>query len=106
MEHINTRYRVTHVPRVLHGLGVRFHATGTISNDEGVKIYDYYKADKVNIQMLDALQAWCPDMSVKVMRPSYAPEISTLALCFPKRGFYKQIKQTKQTKETQESQNV
>ena len=82
-------YQITKAASFLYGIGVSFHADGVLSRD-GVKLFDYYKADRISREQRDKILAWCPLVEFKTTSPEYAPELKSVLICFPKAGYFKE----------------
>ena len=81
-------YKITEAPRMLYRAGVSYHAFGTIKQGK-TALFNYYKCDKVTAEQLATIRQYCPDMQVKGIGATYAPELRSVALCFPKIAFYR-----------------
>lgn len=87
---MSKRFKNTMAASTLYGLGISYHATGTISEQgRKEKLFDFYTADKVTEEQKAALLAIAPDVQFKTIGPQYAPEIKRVAICFPKAAFYR-----------------
>ena len=84
-------YQISQAASFLYGIGVSFHADGVLSRD-GVKLFDYYKADKITQEQRDKILAWCPLAEFKTASPEYAPEMKSVLVCFPKAAYFRQRK--------------
>lgn len=82
-------YKINQAARELYRAGVSYHAYGTITQGK-TALFDYYKADKVTDEQLEALRQYCPDVQVKGSRSEYAPELRSVLVCFPKAAWYRQ----------------
>lgn len=85
------KYQISQAAPFLYRAGVSFHATGTLERD-GVKLFDYYKADKVSADQRAAILAWCPLAEFKTAIPAYAPELRDVLICFPKAAYFRERK--------------
>ena len=81
-------YRITQAASFLYDRGVYFHETGTLTKN-GVKLFDYYKADSIDATQKAAILKWCKDARFFSSSPEYAPELRRTMICFPKAGFYR-----------------
>lgn len=82
------KYQVTMVPAFLYGIGVSYHATGTL-NKNGVKLFDWYKADSITTEQKATILKWCKDARFFNTCSEYAPELKKVMVAFPKAGFYR-----------------
>lgn len=82
------KYQISQAAPFLYRAGVSFHATGTLKRD-GLKLFDYYKADKISAAQKAAILKWCKDVRFFSSSPEYAPELKSVMICFPKAAFYK-----------------
>ena len=81
-------YRIGKAAWFLHDIGLRFHETGTLSKGK-VKLFDYYKADKVTVEQKALILKWCKDARFFNSRKQYAHELTRTMIAFPKAGFYR-----------------
>lgn len=84
----NLPYKISEAASVIYRAGISYHAFGTIKQGRAA-LFDYYKCDKVTTEQLATIRQYCPDMQVKVISATYAPELRSVALCFPKVAFYR-----------------
>lgn len=81
-------YKISEAASVIYRAGVSYHAFGTIKQGK-TALFEYYKCDKVSPDQLETIRAFCPDVQVKGISATYAPELRSVALCFPKIAFYR-----------------
>jgi hypothetical protein len=81
-------YKISEAASVIYRAGVSYHAFGTIKQGRAA-LFNYYKCDKVTEEQLETIRQYCPDVQVKGIAPTYAPELRSVALCFPKIAFYR-----------------
>ena len=86
-----SRYRITEAPYRMYKAGISFYESGTLERN-GVKIFDYYKADKISADQKSAILAWCPLAEFKGSSPEYAPELRNILICFPKAAYFRERK--------------
>ena len=78
-------------PYILHRLGVSYHANGTIDcKKTGVKLYDFYRVDKLRPAQRRAIQRIQRDVQFMGSRSEYAPELTSALVCIPKAALYRQ----------------
>jgi len=83
------KYQITQAPCFLYRNGITFHADGTLSRN-GVKMFDYYKADSITQEQRQKILKWCPLAEFKTASPEHAPELKSVLICFPKAGYFKE----------------
>ena len=76
-------YKITEAASRLYRVGVSYHDYGTIKKGK-IAYFDYYKADKITDAQLATIREFCPDVQLQGIRSEYAPEIKSVAICFPK----------------------
>ena len=81
-------YKITEAPRMLYHAGISYHAFGTLKIGKSA-YFDYYKADKITDAQLAIIREFCPDVQLQGVRKEYAPEIRSVAVCFPKAAWYR-----------------
>lgn len=81
-------YKITEAPRMLYRAGISYHAFGTLKIGKSA-YFDYYKADMITDSQLEAIREFCPDVQLQGVRKEYAPEIKSVAVCFPKAAWYR-----------------
>ena len=81
-------YKISDAARQLYRAGVSYHDYGTIKQGS-TALFNYYKCDKVTEGQLATIRQYCPDVQVKGIRSEYAPEIKSVAICFPKAAWYR-----------------
>ena len=81
-------YRIGNAAGFLHGIGVSFYDTGNLTKGK-VKLFDYYKVDKLSVEQKAAILIWCKDARFFNSRKEYAPELTSTMIAFPKAGFYR-----------------
>ena len=81
-------YKISLAPSFLYDIGVSYHATGNLTKNK-VKLFDYYKADKVTVEQKAKILKWCKDARFFNSASEYAPELRAVMICFPKAGFYR-----------------
>ena len=81
-------YRISDAGSKLYSAGVSYHDYGTIKQGK-TALFTYFKADKITDTQLAAIKAFCPDVQVKGLRSQYAPELTSVAICFPKTAWYR-----------------
>lgn len=76
----------------LYRLGVSYHKTGVIV-EPGTKtaLFDYFGCDKVNAEQRAALIENVPHVHFFGLAPSYAPELQSVCIAFPKAGYFRQL---------------
>ena len=84
-------YRITNAPRFLYDNGVSFYECGVLTKN-GVKMFDYYKADSITQSQKNAILNWCPLAEFKTASPQFAPELKSVLICFPKAGYFRERK--------------
>ena len=83
------KYPTTRVPSMLYRLGVSYHATGTLQDGDGNKLFDFYKADKTTPEQEETLAQMVKGFRVMYSGPQYAPEQRKPILCFPKSAYWR-----------------
>ena len=81
-------YKITEAPRMLYRAEVHYHAFGTLKIGKSA-YFDYYKTDKITDAQLATIREFCPDVQLQGIRSEYAPEIRSVAVCFPKAAWYR-----------------
>lgn len=81
-------YKKADTASTIYRLGISYYAFGTLSQGKA-KLFDYFKCDKVTQEQIEALRSFCPDLQIKGVSPSYAPELRSVLLCFPKAAWYR-----------------
>lgn len=81
-------YKISEAGSRLYRAGVSYHAYGTIKQGNDA-LFTYFKADKVTDEQLATLKQYCPDVQVKGIGAQYAPELRSVAICFPKAAWYR-----------------
>ena len=81
-------YKITEAASRLYRAGVSYHAFGTLKVCK-TAYFDYYKADKITDKQLATIREFCPDVQLQGIRSEYAPEITCVAICFPKAAWYR-----------------
>jgi hypothetical protein len=77
-------YKITCAPAFLYGIGVNYHATYNIKGDDGAALYDGYAVDRLSGEQMGDVLKWCKFAQFKSVKPSYAPEIKSTLIMFPK----------------------
>lgn len=87
-----SRFRMSDAPSLLHSLGVRYHASGTLRRN-GAALFDYYRCDRRPATdreaLLAAIRERAPDARIMLSRPEYAPEQAHMVIAFPKAAWYR-----------------
>lgn len=81
-------YKAGLMASTLYKAGVSYHDYGTIKQGK-TALFTYFKADRITDTQLAAIKAFCPDVQVKGLRSQYAPELTSVAICFPKAAWYR-----------------
>ena len=81
-------YKISDAASQLYRAGISYHAYGTLKVCK-TAYFDYYKADKVTDAQLTIIREFCPDVQLQGIRSEYAPEIKSVAICFPKAAWYR-----------------
>lgn len=80
------------IPSFLTSIGVSYHATGTLDhkleNGKTIKVYDFFKVDRLTIEQQNMIRAQIKDCCFKVSVSQYAPEQRKALICIPKKAFY------------------
>ena len=79
-------------PMFLDSIGITYHGYGTITHEPTkTKIFDYYDCDKLTDKQIEILKQSVKNMRIVTSAPSYAPELKSYKLCFPKVGFQRVV---------------
>ena len=84
------KYPTTLVPSLLYSLGISYHATGTLQDVNGHKIYDFYKVDSLTPEQEETLKQTVRGFRIMYAGSQYAPEQRKPILCFPKAAYWRQ----------------
>lgn len=80
------------IPSFLYSIGVSYHANGTLdhklSSGKTIKVYDFFKVDKLTEYQKEKIKAAIKDCIFKVSGSQYAPEQKKVLICIPKKAFY------------------
>jgi hypothetical protein len=80
------------IGQFLSKIGVNYYATGTLDhkleNGKTVKVYDFFKTDKLTIEQQNMIRAQIKDCCFKLSVSQYAPEQRKALICIPKKAFY------------------
>ena len=83
------KYPTTKAPALLYNLGISYHAHGTLQDDNGNKLFDFYRTDKITPEQAETLQQTARGFRVMYSGPQYAPEQRKPILCFPKAAYWR-----------------
>lgn len=83
------KYKISLAPSFMYDIGISYHAFGTIKKGK-IALYDYYLVDKVTEEQQKMLLFWCKDIAFFNTAKEYAPELRSISIAFPKKGFYRQ----------------
>lgn len=80
------------IPSFLNKIGISYHTTGTLDhtleNGKVIKVYDFYKTDKLTLEQINLLKSTIPDCTFRLSVSQYAPEQKKALICIPKKAFY------------------
>ena len=83
------KYPTTRVPVLLYNLGISYHATGILHDENGCKLFDFYKSDKITPEQEELLNQTAKGFRVMYAGSQYAPEQRKPILCFPKSAYWR-----------------
>ena len=84
-----SKYPTTRVPDLLFKHGIRYFEYGTLTDQDGNKVYDYYKVDKITPEQEATITQMIKGFKIVMASPAYAPEQKKAILCFPKAAYWR-----------------
>jgi hypothetical protein len=84
------KFKNSQAGALLYRLGVDYHATGTIKDEAGALLFDYYRCDAITDAQRQAIAEVVPDVRFFRTSREYAPEIQRVCVAFPKAAYYRQ----------------